>query len=615
MNEHAKFYCGEFIQSSSSPQFALFINGEWGVGKTHFIKSVIDGYKESESGIKSSDIAYLSLFGVSSIDEIDVKMFEALHPILSSKGMQFASSFIRTALKIGVNVDFNGDGNRDGSIETSGSFSSNKSIGANNIKKKLLIVDDIERSFLKLNQVFGYFSSIVSQSDCKVIFIGNESKVTDCGVNEIKEKVIGLEFTIEPDIEGSVESFAKEIKININSEMLVNNVVIDVSRSVKCNNLRIIRQAMFNASILLKAISSFVSDEHQLIIFKIFLALYMQKSTGCIKSANDINDAIVAFLKDNVSLNSFCSTEKDKPDMYYRGYIPIRQCWNSIIFEGNYNNNYIHNVYNKENEESSTPEIKSIFLMLNSWYSLSKSQFLELLEKIDHDFESGNYLHAGEILHYFCIMSHFIDLGLLPKNQEELKAKVLNIIDGIKDEILPQEDLYYDFRAYGGWMFADCSGDVACVKEALSQRAKENYNISIAQEIEYDIEHLELGLKLQEFCVNIRRVNSSHKYYNVPLLKLVNIDSFYNKINSLDNISQMQIIDALTDRYGKPYENGKVEEQQMAEYENLLALRNKYEQAIGSVLHDPKMLARKNVLAKLNELITYFKDSCGYLLE
>lgn len=614
MNEHAKFYCKEFIQSSSNPQFALFVNGEWGVGKTYFIRTLIDGYERNGSGIKPDDIAYVSLFGVSSLDEIDVKMFEALHPILSSKGMQIASSFIRTALKFGVNIDFNGDGKEDGKLEASPAFSLNRTINANNIKKKLLVVDDIERSFLKLNQVFGYFSSIVSLSDCKVIFIGNESKIDDCEVSEIKEKVIGLEFTIEADIDGSVESFAKEIKIDFDSEVRVNEVVANVSRSVKCNNLRIIRQAMFNADIFIKAIDSFVSDEHKLLVFKVFLALYMQKSIGCINEDN-INDAIVAFLKDNVSLGSFREVEKNKSNVYYRGYIPIRQCWRSIIFEGKYNKDYIRNVYSKENEESSTSEIKSIFLMLNNWHSLSKSKFVELLGKINSDFEGGNYLHAGEILHYFCIMSHFVDLNLLPETQEELKTKVLTVIDEVKDKIIPQENMYYDFSAYGGWMFADCPGDVACIKEALSQHAKENYNVLIKKEIESDIENLESVLKVQEFCTNIRRVNGSRKYYNVPLLKLVSIDLLYDKINSLDYVSKMQIIDALTDRYGKPYANGNVESHQTTEYDYLLLLRDKYQQDVGSILFDPEMLARKNILAKLNELIVYFKDSCGSNLE
>ena len=40
MNEHVYSYCRDFIVSDKSPQFAVFIKGDWGCGKTFFINEL-----------------------------------------------------------------------------------------------------------------------------------------------------------------------------------------------------------------------------------------------------------------------------------------------------------------------------------------------------------------------------------------------------------------------------------------------------------------------------------------------------------------------------------------------------------------------------------------------
>lgn len=66
MNENIYHYCREFIESTENPQFAIFIKGEWGTGKTYFIKKLIESFSDNKSAVKCSDIIYISLFGVPS---------------------------------------------------------------------------------------------------------------------------------------------------------------------------------------------------------------------------------------------------------------------------------------------------------------------------------------------------------------------------------------------------------------------------------------------------------------------------------------------------------------------------------------------------------------------
>ena len=159
MNEHIESYCKEYLESENSPNFAVFLKGEWGCGKTYFINKIIEKYTDCSGNLKKNEILYLSLFGVEQKSDIDDLIFQKIHPILSSKQFKIASAIIRSALKFGYNFDYNKDGKSDGSL-TFGGFSANKKkkIYLKDLSKKVIIVDDIERTSLSPFQIFGYFS-------------------------------------------------------------------------------------------------------------------------------------------------------------------------------------------------------------------------------------------------------------------------------------------------------------------------------------------------------------------------------------------------------------------------------------------------------------------------
>ena len=83
MNEHIKDYCEKFIESEENPMYAVFINGKWGTGKTYFINKLLTKYKKgnenNKSVIEESQIIKISLFGVKSSEEIDLKIYQAIH--------------------------------------------------------------------------------------------------------------------------------------------------------------------------------------------------------------------------------------------------------------------------------------------------------------------------------------------------------------------------------------------------------------------------------------------------------------------------------------------------------------------------------------------------------
>jgi len=616
MNESIYHYCKEFIESTENPQFAIFIKGEWGTGKTHFVNKLVESFSNDDSIVKSSEIIYISLFGICSQTEIDTKIFQAIHPILSSKGMQLAGTIVRTALKIGANFDINSDGKSDGSISFGGLPTGKSDIKLSGINKKLIIVDDFERAFLDPGQIFGYFSEIVNQSDCKVIFVGNEEQIAKEDekikdkFNKIKEKTIGLEFQIEPDVSNALDCFLSEIPISSDSSKEIKDIVLEVINILECNNLRTIRQSIFNLRILINGIDEKIKDEHKQDIIRIFLALYIQKSLGLLTTKDTVDDAIIAFLKYRINIVKYIEKLKDEKSNYfysfYDRYVPLSHCWKNIIFEGNYDEEYLTSEYKVENTINSKEEPKNLFILLNTWRELNKEQFMQLISIIDTEMDEGKYIHPGEILHYFNIMAIYSKWKLIPKNIDEIASRVLGIIERQKKNIIPIDDWGVLSMSYGGWGYSEGIPETAEIKKALIEVTKENVEALTEIQIDQDIDIMKDDIR--EFCKGIIHVNGNSKYYRKPFLKLADIDKFFGEMSSLSIADQEMIVYALEERYGKKYSNGEVYLEYRDDLSNLIKLAQKYRDNIGSIEYNPIELMKNNIADSLDSLVEYFKE-------
>ena len=70
-NQHVTEYLDYYCAMDNAPEFAVLLNGEWGSGKTWFIKKFIE-----ENDLK---IIYVSLYGITSFTEIEDEFFRQLH--------------------------------------------------------------------------------------------------------------------------------------------------------------------------------------------------------------------------------------------------------------------------------------------------------------------------------------------------------------------------------------------------------------------------------------------------------------------------------------------------------------------------------------------------------
>ena len=259
-------YLNEYIKQDN-PQYAVMLKGKWGCGKTFFIKQLADKWQvepRAEERIELQPI-YISLNGVSSCSAISFLIKRALYPILYSKGAQVAKKVICgtiTALSKSL-IDLSKDGNVD---DLSSIFDTemildilskpNASVSGN----KILIFDDIERSKLSTDELFGYINNLVEHSGCKVILVCEEEKLkllcdqpdSKIKYDEFKEKLIGKTISFEHDLYSIVKSMSEKSGnkyLQDNSELIAKLFIAS-----QVQNLRIIKQFISDFKILLTEI-------------------------------------------------------------------------------------------------------------------------------------------------------------------------------------------------------------------------------------------------------------------------------------------------------------------------------------------------------------------------
>ena len=151
--------------------YALLINGKWGIGKTYYVKNtLIPHIKEL-----GRDINYLSLYGISSTEEINkmlcVQALKDRAPkevkrAIESKGGQVVTKAVTTLFQ-GL-MDYIG-------VENSGVGGVLQMIP--DYDNYVIIFDDLERCGCPVNEVLGYINDFVEHSDAAVIIVANEDEI------------------------------------------------------------------------------------------------------------------------------------------------------------------------------------------------------------------------------------------------------------------------------------------------------------------------------------------------------------------------------------------------------------------------------------------------------
>lgn len=250
MNELISKYLSDYMHNPD-PQYAVMLKGKWGCGKSFFVNKWVEEYTNAGEGVSLKPI-YVSLYGLKDTSQITEAIDRVLHPLLYSKGVELTKKLLKIAGKVVLKTSFdvNKDGSEDISLDaTLDSLSLLLSKDINILGNKLIIFDDLERCLIDMKLLLGYINSFVEHGSCHVILVGDETRVVSRWKKtliEFKEKTVGREFEIMPDVDDAITCFLHGYIPSDKWLQDQKTLITDIFQATECNNLRILRQCLYD---------------------------------------------------------------------------------------------------------------------------------------------------------------------------------------------------------------------------------------------------------------------------------------------------------------------------------------------------------------------------------
>ena len=164
----------DYVRSDYT-DYAIMINGEWGSGKTYFwnnqIKKKIDTMKLNG---KNFTTIYMSLYGISNLEEISKKIFMETSQLMDRDLKKFMSTHGQVTIpeyaKTGIDM-----ANFFGAKSTGNKFNYADFFSTDD---KVLCFDDLERANVDVIDILGYINNFVEHDHIKTIIICNEKELS-----------------------------------------------------------------------------------------------------------------------------------------------------------------------------------------------------------------------------------------------------------------------------------------------------------------------------------------------------------------------------------------------------------------------------------------------------
>lgn len=245
-NKKITDFINSYLDKNSIYRYGLLLSGSWGSGKTHYIKTYI---KAKNNTWGESYPIYISLYGMSSLEQVDDEVLKCNFPFLNNPNFKLLAKVGNSALgSIGMHaIDVKGQ-----------EFLSPP-------KNKIYVFDDVERTAIPLKDILGYVNNLVEHQHCKVILVADESVLEENQQYKIeKEKVIGKTLTFDTSIKNALEAFSYELRHEKTITFLTENIdeIVSFYKESKQTNLRVYQQSLWDfENIYLSVEESYIANE------------------------------------------------------------------------------------------------------------------------------------------------------------------------------------------------------------------------------------------------------------------------------------------------------------------------------------------------------------------
>ena len=629
--------------------YAIMINGEWGSGKTHFWNNKIKNKIETMhfNGKKYTTI-YMSLYGISNLEEISKKIFiettqlmdKNLKKFMNNKGQKKIPEYAKTGLDMAnlFGVTQNGD-----KLDYSEFFTTDD---------KVLCFDDLERANVDVIDILGYINNFVEHDHIKTIIICNEkelstklksnnlemktfiatylldkegelNKVTDKPIVEqiqdkieyvfdkandyerIKEKLIGETFEYAPKfsyiINGILMRYENDPEL---IRFLRDNTgyIISTFNKSGTRNLRILKHALNDFKKIFEVINNYYPNTNNrvlqtMLIFTI--AVSFEIKAGKVTKDKFVNiqnneeyKAILVssrVLKDN---RQFYIKEFDNTYYYnfkaeYRFFKFIEIYVRTRIFDMKIFKNNMETMMNAV-DSSLIPTYKK--LLTEEYWKINEDQFEKIVEEVLEQVKKGE-IPLLDTVKLFMYYHYFIKKDLLKYDEQTIMNTFLNgmNVSSLTSSYNPEaneelEEIGIDYQS-------DEVHEVLKHFHNLNDRLKEDMYREKAEEIFKNI-----PIKMEKFYEKF-----DMECMEIPIFKYYEPFQTFQRISCATNEDIVQIREKLTKR-AQIYKN-----ELSIETENLQKLKDIIDDYVKNKKNNLKIVVLKEFAKELENIINMEK--------
>ncbi|XLS27958.1 hypothetical protein ACJD0Z_12200 [Flavobacteriaceae bacterium M23B6Z8] len=600
MNEEITDRIEQYLELDTN--YAIIINGDYGIGKTHYIKNELFP-KISELKIPNSekDETYIpiliSLFGAKSIEDIQDQIFVELYPTLKKRGIKIVAGLGNTVLKyFGSNLkDFLND-------------TGTTSESLTDYSKILICIDDIDRKSkeLDLKEVFGFVNNLVENHNGKIILIANEDELrkelnTDKdNYSLLREKVIGISVDFKTNVSSIFDEIIKSKYEQNNKpyfDFLSEHKSTIINRIEQNNdNLRNLLFFLEHFKIVFNKTNEYLSSESKFnsikenVVSEILdftLPISIEYKMGKLNSSTfeQIQDTYKGSFLD-IDINSLLAEEQNEQEDYsYTEEFNNKYFSNTNYTRKTYFDSIFNYITGKESfdigslidelnsvykfENNTIPEREKIISKLNYWQcvDLKHSEYRSLTNSL------LNYVDKGEFaLDQYPTVFHFATRfnNILNYNIEKLKKRFKRGISKGKNNYKYITNLHFRLSVDRDSEFYSDLTEIVKYCRDVNVNIKKN-------KIEKELNDLfELFTKdIDAFIEKVEEHNNEFMF--TPFFTEFDFNKTWRRIKQLDNSKIVNFGFYLGGRY-----RVHIYEKLYPEKEFLMSLKEKSEELIGN---------------------------------
>lgn len=166
---------------------AIMLSGEWGSGKSYYVKTKLKSFLEDKDNGKYKCVI-VSLYGLSDTSEISKAIYTELRSFKFKKKNEVLTT-AGVAASVVPKTVFNAMTSRVGyDIGQVSDKQMQKVYDSINLNKKLLVLEDIERTQIDIIDLLGYINNMCENDGVKVLLVTNENVLLQYHLEKVNKK-------------------------------------------------------------------------------------------------------------------------------------------------------------------------------------------------------------------------------------------------------------------------------------------------------------------------------------------------------------------------------------------------------------------------------------------